>query len=150
MKKFVGLSVRTINSDEFAGKGKISGLWDRFMQEDFTSKISHKTNPTELIGLYSDYESDENGYYNVTVGFEVDSFDDQPEECNQQELEDVDFAEFESDQGVVPDIVIGVWKDAWAASQKRDITRSFQYDKEVYDMTADPKDQKMKLLISIK
>jgi len=57
-----GLRVRTQNSDEFnEKKAKLPSLWQQFFSCDLTS---HDT----IFAVYSDYESDQNGLYTVTVG----------------------------------------------------------------------------------
>jgi predicted transcriptional regulator YdeE len=55
-------SVRTQNSDEFNEKtAKLPSLWQQF----YTSELATYAN---IFGVYSNYDSDANGHYTVTVG----------------------------------------------------------------------------------
>ena len=58
----MGLSIQTQNTDEFNEKtAKLPSLWQQF----YSSELA--TNPS-VFEVYSDYESDANGLYTVTVG----------------------------------------------------------------------------------
>lgn len=61
-----GLSVRTTNEMEQTNERKIAPLWQQF----FTQQLRGGHAP--VIGLYSDYEKDENGAYLFTAGQLVD------------------------------------------------------------------------------
>ena len=62
-----GLSTKTQNIDEFnEKKAKLPNLWQQFYSSDLATN-------TNIFEVYSDYESDANGFYTVTVGVGDDS-----------------------------------------------------------------------------
>lgn len=76
-KKIVGLTARTNNSAPDMGM-VIGGLWNDLYQKGVYQNIKDKANK-KAVGLYSDYESDMAGDYDVTIGCEVNSTDNIPE-----------------------------------------------------------------------
>ncbi|MFA6303200.1 MAG: effector binding domain-containing protein, partial [Legionella sp.] len=61
-----GVSARTQNSDEFdEKKAKLPKLWQQFYAADLATN-------QKIFGVYSDYDSDANGLYTVTVGIASD------------------------------------------------------------------------------
>ena len=75
-KKIVGLNARTNNSASDMGV-VIGGLWNDLYQKGIYQKINNKANE-KAVGLYSDYESDMAGDYDVTIGCEVKITDNIP------------------------------------------------------------------------
>lgn len=67
-----GVSARTKNSDPDM-PAVIGGLWDKFYSGGACEEIENKIN-NKALEIYSDYESDVNSEYNVTVGYEVSEF----------------------------------------------------------------------------
>jgi predicted transcriptional regulator YdeE len=65
----IGLSVRTSNDDEFSGNGKIGPIWAQFMGGARES-IPNAVEGT-VFSLYTHYESDHNGAYDVILGKSV-------------------------------------------------------------------------------
>jgi predicted transcriptional regulator YdeE len=62
-----GFHVRTKNSDEFNEKtAKLPSLWQQFYASDLAANAN-------VFSVYSDYESDANGMYTVTVGVTDDA-----------------------------------------------------------------------------
>lgn len=61
-----GFSVRTQNSDEFNEKtAKLPSLWQQFYSSELATNVN-------IFGVYSNYDSDTNGHYTVTVGVKSD------------------------------------------------------------------------------
>ena len=76
----LGIAVVTSNATEAnPAKGKIAGLWTRFDQEDLLSKISGKKTPVVPLGVYTNYESDHTGQYQLMAGAVVDAAAPTPE-----------------------------------------------------------------------
>lgn len=98
-----GLAVRTQNSDEFNQEtARLPNLWQRF----------YATNPipnTTIFGVYSNYESDVNGLYNVTVG---NSNNNQSDELSAVKINSGNYLIFQG-KGSMPQTVIETWKRAW-------------------------------------
>lgn len=63
----VGISARTNNAQEIAGKGIIPQQWQKFFKEGILEKIPNKASPT-IYAVYTDYESDRNGEYTFLIG----------------------------------------------------------------------------------
>jgi len=64
-----GIAVRTTNQDGRARKD-IGDLWTKFMSENVQSKIPDKYSD-DLYCVYTDYETDENGWYTAVIGCRV-------------------------------------------------------------------------------
>lgn len=98
-----GLIVRTQNSDEFNQEtAKLPNLWGQF----------YARNPppnTTIFGVYSDYESDANGLYNVTVGTVNDN---QSAELSAVKINSGNYLIFQG-KGTMPLTVIETWKRVW-------------------------------------
>ena len=73
----VGISSRTSNGKEMSGKGVIPQQWDRFIKEGMLGQIPNKVD-SNILAVYTDYESDANGEYTFLIGARVSSADDVP------------------------------------------------------------------------
>lgn len=116
-----GISIQTQNKDEFDEKtAKLPKLWQAF----------YSTNPalnTPVFGVYSNYESDANGLYTVTVGVVSDT------ELNAIKINAGNYLVFEG-KGAMPLAVIEVWKRVWDYfTQDCAHKRCFMTDFEVYN-----------------
>lgn len=118
-----GFSVRTQNSDEFNEKtAKLPSLW----QQLYTSELATNAN---IFGVYSNYDSDANGPYTVTVGVKFD--------CVQAQLSSVtiqagNYLVFQG-TGPMPATVVETWKQVWAFFEKNtEHQRNFISDFESY------------------
>lgn len=118
-----GFNVRTQNSDEFNEKtAKLPSLWQQF----YTSELATNAN---IFGVYSNYESDANGPYTVTVGVKSDQV--------QMQLSSVtiragNYLVFQG-TGPMPATVIETWKLVWAFFETNtEHQRSFISDFEAY------------------
>lgn len=118
-----GFSVRTQNSDEFNEKtAKIPSLWQQF----YTSDLA--TNPN-LFGVYSNYDSDANGPYTLTVGVE---FDSTSISSNSVTIQAGNYLVFQG-IGPMPATVIETWKQVWAFFETNTAhRRNFISDFEAY------------------
>ncbi len=98
-----GLTVRTRNSDEFNQEtAKLPNLWQQF--------YARKPTPdTTIFGVYSNYESDASGPYNVTVGT---THDKQHAELSAIKIHPGNYLVFHG-KGAMPLTVIETWKRVW-------------------------------------
>lgn len=98
-----GLTVRTKNSDEFNPEtAKLPTLWQQF----------YSSNPipnTTIFGVYSGYESDANGFYDVTVGTLNNN---QGAELSVAKINSGNYLVFQG-KGAMPQAVIETWKRVW-------------------------------------
>ena len=128
-----GISVRTINQDEFnINTAKISRLWDKFQTESVMDKIPNKIADTPVYGVYSDYESDFNGYYTVTAGVAIDG-ELSAEGFSAINIQEGNYLVFRG-QGTMPQIVIETWMRIWSyfESSEAAYTRNYKTDFELY------------------
>ena len=133
--KVIGFSQRTKNSDEFNEiTAKLPTLWQKF----YSSPLANKGN---IFEVYSDYESDQHGHYNVTVG--ITCSDDTNTESTQ--INEGYYLVFHG-EGLMPLTVIETWKQIWAYfEEEKQHQRNFISDFEEYK-SAD----KMAIYIGIK
>jgi predicted transcriptional regulator YdeE len=107
-----GLGVRTNNNNEMNPEtAKIGQLWDDYQDKNILGKTFNKANKSSMYGVYSDYESDVNGDYTVTVAVEV------TKPKNAIIIKDQRYLVF-SKEGELPEIVIECWKDVWEYFEK--------------------------------
>lgn len=104
-----GISVRTNNSREMeTSNAKIGWLWETFYKE----LAPELAEGAQIIGLYTNYESDQNGDYDIAA-----CTDSQipPDLYNVTSLkiDSGDYLVFEA-QGEMPHIVSTLWQDIWA------------------------------------
>lgn len=118
-----GLSVRTQNSDEFNEKtAKLPSLWQQF----YTSELATNAN---IFGVYSNYDSDANGPYTVTVGVKSDYAQAQ---FSSVTIQAGNYLVFQG-TGPMPATVVGTWKQVWAFFETNtEYRRNFISDFEAY------------------
>jgi predicted transcriptional regulator YdeE len=125
-KTIHGLTTRTKNEDEMNPQTqKIAPLWGRF----FTEIIPTLTPETKSYGVYSNYESDAFGEFDVMVG--VDNTADT--ELKTVKLAEGDYLCFEV-KGELPQAVIVTWGEVWGyfADENCKEKRAFKTDFELY------------------
>ncbi|MGC5703247.1 GyrI-like domain-containing protein [Pseudomonas sp. NFXW11] len=125
-----GLQVRTRNAaEQQPDSAKIGPMWQRFYVEDLYERVSPRQADSFVYGVYSNYESDASGAFDVTAGVAVDGAClDYP--CVQ--VQGGDYLVF-SAKGPMPDCVIQTWGLIWAYFQDNpQVRRAFATDFEVY------------------
>ncbi|UZE21737.1 GyrI-like domain-containing protein [Pseudomonas sp. B21-056] len=125
-----GLQVRTRNTDEQqADTARIGPMWERFFTEGLFDRIPARQSESFVYGVYSNYESDATGYFDVTAGVEVDATSPGYPAVD---IEGGDYLVF-SAKGAMPDCVIQTWGLIWAYFADNPQTlRRFATDFEVY------------------
>jgi predicted transcriptional regulator YdeE len=113
----VGISVRTNNAAEMSGKGAIGEVWTRFFQEGILENIPNRAD-SNIIALYTDYESDHTGDYTFVLGARVTTTVNLPKGMIVKEIPAGKYATFESEKGSIPGIVMNAWKRIWSASKE--------------------------------
>lgn len=98
-----GLSVRTKNSDEFNEQtAKIPNLWQQFSTSGLVGNGS-------VYGVYSDFDSDANGPYTLTVGITSNEAQTQ---LSSVTIQAGNYLVFQNN-GPMPAAVIETWKQIW-------------------------------------
>lgn len=122
-KIVVGLNARTANNNPEMQK-TIGGLWKRLMADNIASAISDKCN-NRFIGLYSDYESDVSGEYDITVGCEVKGAGEHPAGTVIKTIPPGNYAEF-TVYGNEAQAVGELWQKIWNMQLDRIYTGDFE------------------------
>ena len=134
-----GISITTNNKNEMNEEtAKIAGLWDDYSENNVYSGTHDKANNSSMYGVYSNYTSDVNGDYDVTVGVEVTK--------NKKAIviEDEKYLVFKK-EGELPQVVIDTWKEIWDYFENNDeYKRKYSIDFEHYT-----KEDEIEIYISI-
>ncbi|SFX49837.1 GyrI-like domain-containing protein [Pseudomonas sp. NFACC36] len=125
-----GLQVHTRNADEERpDTARIGPMWQQFFNEGLFDRIPARLSESFVYGVYSNYESDATGYFDVTAGVQVDATS---AGFPAVAIEGGDYLVF-SAQGPMPDCVIQTWGLIWAYFADNPQTlRRFATDFEVY------------------
>ncbi|MDQ0571266.1 putative transcriptional regulator YdeE [Variovorax paradoxus] len=123
-----GLTARTTNREEDdPATARISLLWNRFFAEETYRSTPHRTEDVRIFGVYSGYESDANGAFDLTVGVSVSGG------TGAATIEAGDYLVF-SGQGEMPHMVIDTWQRIWQYFETNPtIARLYRSDFEAYD-----------------
>ena len=137
--RVAGLALRTDNTAESQpGTGKIPGLWQRFRSEQWFDRLGEFGAFGPPVGVYSAYESDVSGPFQIIAGREVT-----PNAAVAAPLQSVsvpagEYLVFQS-SGSLPESVIRGWQDVWAyfarprPRRRPDApARAYTYDLEIY------------------
>jgi len=118
-----GFSVRTQNTDEFNEKtAKLPSLWQQFHSSGLATEDT-------IYGVYSNYDSDANGFYTVTAGVESPQAHDG---LTSATIQAGQYLVFEG-KGPMPATVVDTWKRVWDFfGTKSDYRRNFTSDFEAY------------------
>lgn len=126
--KIIGISTETSNNNGEASAA-IGALWSQFISENLLEKIPNQLN-SDIVCIYTDYESDYTGRYTCLLGMKVSSLDEIPEGLTGREFPGGEFQPFLA-KGDLPEALIETWRDIW--NQDETLNRSYTYDYEIYD-----------------
>lgn len=123
-----GLTVRTTNREESVpATARLGALWGRFFGEEIYASTSNRTADMRIFGVYSAYESDAHGAFDVTAGVVV------TDGKGSISIEAGDYLVF-TGQGEMPQMVIATWQRIWQYFEAHpEITRRYRSDFEAYD-----------------
>jgi predicted transcriptional regulator YdeE len=148
----VGIEVRTSNAKEAASDGVIGKQWQKFFQEGVLEKISKKLD-RNIYAVYSDYASDHNGEYSLTIGAKVAEGSPVPAGLVLKTVPAGNYAVVTSDKGLVAKVVTAAWQRVWDMEQKKTLggTRAYRADFELYDQrAANPQDSQVDIYLGLK
>ena len=124
-----GLQVSTNNKNEFDPEtAKILGLWENFHTTTLISQLTEKD--PFIYGVYSDYQSDENGDYSVTAGINAKNLNSPDQDLQEVIIHPGRYLVFEA-RGELPGAIIETWQYIWkyfsdTSSPKRKFTADFE------------------------
>ncbi|QNK66141.1 GyrI-like domain-containing protein [Variovorax sp. PAMC26660] len=126
--RVAGPTVRTTNHGESTpATARIGALWGRFFGEQMAELMPRRTSDARIFGVYSAYESDAHGAFDVTAGLAVADSED----C--VAIEAGNYLVF-ADQGEMPHMVIATWQRIWQYFEAHpEIARSYRSDFEAYE-----------------
>ena len=130
-----GLSVRTRNSDEMnPATARIGELWERFFSQSWERRLPARGDTDDRIfGVYSGYESNEHGAFDVTAGVAVPPPVAPVAGAVQVTVLEGRYLVF-TGQGAMPQAVIETWGEVWRYfAQNPGIRRCFGTDFEAYE-----------------
>ena len=122
----VGVQIRTSNAEAM---DTIGPLWGRVMSEGLIQQIPDPAD-SQLIAVYSNYESYHTGAYDYTIGRRVNAVGEVPEGMAHVEFPESRYAVVTA-KGEMPDAVVQTWMQIWEAN----LPRGFRADFEVHDFT---------------
>jgi predicted transcriptional regulator YdeE len=128
----LGPHVRTNNAAEMSGQnGKIGPLWQRFMGGEGET-IPNPTDRQTIFAVYSNYESNETGLYDLTLGKRVEPEQQVPANMRILHIPAARYLVF-SVAGANPDAIKSAWGSIYAYfANNHAQRRAFTYDFEQY------------------
>ncbi len=125
-----GLTVRTKNSDEFdPATAKIGALWGEFFAKHLNENMPNMSENRLMLGVYSNYETDASGHFDVTAAMAVDA---PCKDFANVEIPAGRYMVFEC-EGDMPMAVIEGWGRVWQYFQNEAAhKRLYQTDYEAY------------------
>ncbi|MFJ2279708.1 GyrI-like domain-containing protein [Pseudomonas sp. NPDC087803] len=125
-----GLRVRTHNAAEHQPEtAKIGPMWGQFFGKELAETIPGKSANSPIYGVYSAYESDASGEFDVTAGVAVTA---PAKDYESVLIEAGEYLVFEA-QGALPDAVISTWGRIWSFFEANpQIQRRYATDFEAY------------------
>lgn len=140
-KKVVGVTARTKNCDDNMTE-IIGSLWQNLYEGGVYNTIKNKSND-KAIGIYSDYESDVNSEYSVTVGCEVSDAENMGEDTIVKVIPAGKYAKFIV-HGQVQQAVNNFWQELWNMK----LNRNYRCDFEEYQ-NCDMENAEIHIYISV-
>ncbi len=127
----VGIEARTANAQEMTGKGAIPKLWERLTREGLLEKIPNRVG-SDMIALYTDYQSDKNGEYRYVLGAKVSSTRDVPAGMSAYNVPAGEYARFSAADVSSPAVIVGLWQHIWSLEDSGQLPRAYRTDYEIH------------------
>lgn len=126
--KLIGLDLGRTTTNE-NGQSNIDGgnLWQKFEGGNYADQIPNKSGD-EIYAVYYGYEGDHTDPFRYFIGCRVTDNSEVPEDMDRLTIPAGNFQKITA-KGEMPGCIASVWKIIWDS----DISRSYNYDFEVYD-----------------
>ena len=143
-RRVAGLALRTDNAAESGAARKIPGLWQRYRNEDWFAQLERFGAFGPPLGVYSAYESDRNGSFQILAGREVPPSAKVTAPLHVAAIPAGKYLVFKS-TGPLPGSVIKGWQQVWAHFERPDAgARAYTCDFEVY-----PNDHTVEIWVAV-
>lgn len=142
-KTVAGLTIRTSNNDPAMAKS-IGSIWKKFFADGVYQSIVNKYGD-KSIGLYTNYEEDVHGAYDMMACCEVVDTINLPAGVDTQVIPAGRYAKFIV-HGDVQQAVAKFWTQLWSM----DLERKYSCDFEEYQSGCDMKNAEIHIYISLK
>jgi predicted transcriptional regulator YdeE len=127
-----GIKTQTTNANEMIpAQAKLSLLWGDFFSQHVAENVPHQVKNSRNYGVYTHYESDHNGRYDVIAGLKTT----QPtkDKFVSVTIQGGNYLVFEN-KGQMPNVVVETWLRIWNYfDEPQSVTRLYTTDFEVYD-----------------
>lgn len=132
-RRVAGLATRTTNADEAQpSKARIPELWGRFMSQHWAERLAQGGAVGPLLAVYSAYESDASGSYQILIGRELAGSSPLAPPLQIVDVPQGQYVVF-SCPGPLPDAVIAGWRRVWTFFERPDAPpRAYTADFEAY------------------
>ena len=146
----VGIATRTTNSAEGdPATASIGQLWERFSTDGVASHIPDRVDPSTILGVYTDYDSDHTGAYTLVVGFEVKSLNNVPAGLQSVAIPAADYKIFPVN-GPLPDALIAKWVEIWSHfDDPANGRRAYSSDLEFHRTNSDTGESRAEIAIAV-
>ena len=140
-KRFVGLKTRATNDPDGSAVGQsIQDMWTQFWNDH------HSIVKGMVYGVYSNYEKDHTGAYDVYAAIEAEPGSELPSGLSEISSSSGRYLKFHN-QGTMPKVVQDTWQEIWDYFDQDGAPheRAFGVDFEEY-----PSDKEVSVYISLK
>ncbi len=148
----IGIQIRTNNAEETAGQGKIPKQWEMFFKNNILGRIPSRAD-SNIVVVYSNYQSDYKGDYDYLIGAEVRDASDVPAGMVKQIVPAGKYAVVTTPSGQVGKVVSETWRKIWELEDGAQLggSRAYKKDFEVYDERArDPNNSQVDICLGLK
>jgi len=147
----IGIPVRTTNAREMSGQGVIGKQWARFLNDGLLNQIPRRVD-SDIIALYTDYESDHHGAYTFILGAKVSSAETVPSGMVARKVPPGKYAVFTSEQGPVDKVIPQCWQRINSLPKTAPGgDRTYRADFELYGpRAADPQNAQVDVYVGIR
>jgi predicted transcriptional regulator YdeE len=144
----IGIAGRTTNADEMSGNGIIPRHWKRFVSENVPASIGNRVG-SDVIAVYTDYESDANGAYTFLIGVRVEDLEHVPAGLAGRLIPAGSYVVVTSEEGPLHNVVPQAWGFVWSEAFS-EYKRSYVSDFEIYDQRAqDPSNGQVDIYVGV-
>ncbi len=132
-RKVVGLATRTTNTAESdPSTAKIPKLWERFRKEHWAERLEEVRAFGPTMAVYSAYERDVNGSYQLLVGRQVRHSPPASAPLQVVSTAQGSYLTFRF-SGPLPQAILDGWRDVWTYfAQENAPARAYTSDFEIY------------------